>query len=153
MAAEKLVINGVEGITAAWRHADLSPLLDDPPMRGSNRLIPHAAGRRANPRYVDENGLLIPWLIFGNFNADGTSTSDAKQGLKDHFAYLRTHLGMATQAAPAEVVTAVWHLDDASTLSADVLVLGWRNTEKKSGGTWAKTSLELLFPGGGFDLT
>jgi hypothetical protein len=115
---EHLVINSIPLATPAWRIDDLSPLGAAPRLRGDNEIMPGAPGRRGFDRIRDELEAVITIVVNGARNNDGSPTSDARQGHRDHVRTLAAGLG------EGELVTAVWHQFDTSTWSTQVSVEG-----------------------------
>lgn len=145
-----LEVNGIPLATPAWRITDLSPLLDDGPVRGADLVMPLAEGARPYRRRRTVRVVTLPMDIFGDADIEGDPTPDAVQGAINNVIWLSGNLGIGEDAANDDgTVTAVWHLPNAAQLFAHVHVLGLLGTTDVAPGI-LRTTLDLSFPHGGF---
>lgn len=115
----ELVIDDVSLHTPAWSVLDLLPLWSFPPTRGSNVVIPGAAGKRAYRRRVDEMIALLQMLITGEVDQDDTPYDDLMEGLQTNLEYLWENVVSPPSGATR---TAVLTLPDGSTSTGPVQV-------------------------------
>lgn len=91
-ADEYLIINNVPLATPAWRLTDLTPLWTSAAVRGSDRLLPGAPGVRALRRRPTATVLVLPGVVFGNQDREGTAHPDARTGLHANIAVLQSEI-------------------------------------------------------------
>lgn len=84
-----LEIDGVPLSTPAWEHLNIGALYSGPNVRGENRVLPGASGRRALPWRADETMRTLSIAIFGNRSWDGTTNADPVAGLWANVAHLQ----------------------------------------------------------------
>lgn len=144
-----LTVNGVDLATHAWLITDLSDLLNDGRVRGSDRVMPHADGVRAFRRRRTARVATFPLMIWGGYDVDGVVQADPVQGAIDHMVYLSDNLGIGYDVGDG-TVPAVWHLPDGSTLEADVHVLGLIGTTDLGEEGVLRTTLDISIPSGRF---
>lgn len=115
-----LTIDDVDMLTAGWLALDLSPLEGMAALRGQNRILPGASGRRARRRRIDQTSVDIPMWITGAWDPIGAAPhSDPVLGLALNLDYLWDNVA----SPPAgETRTAVRTMSDASTRTAPVQV-------------------------------
>jgi hypothetical protein len=119
-----LTIGGVDlmrpgdGTFVAWSALDLGPFDDGPELRGGeSTLYPGVAGRRANPRRLDETTYrLSAFICTGALDPDGDPNTNPYQGLKDNKAYLFDNV----VAVGSTTKPAVYTAPNGSTAEADV---------------------------------
>lgn len=94
----ELTINDVSLHTPAWCATDLSELWGSFDLRGANRVIPGARGRRAFVRRVDETKYSIPLLITGYCDANGVPWAEDVEDTPDVYddIYDDVYQGFAT---------------------------------------------------------
>lgn len=123
-----LELNSVPLACPAWEVTNLEVLLaDDQAVRGSDRILPGAAGRRALPRVLDATVYTLGLEIWGQVDVDGAAIADPGAGLIAHLDYLKANLGLAAGSADG-TVPAELHRGSASTLIADVHFLGFKGS-------------------------
>lgn len=144
-----LEVGGVPLATPAWRIRNLSALWAGPELRGDSTLVPHADGRKANPRRVDETRMLFPLFVFGDADADGNryGKDDWELRLLLNAEFLIDNV--ISPPAVGATRTAVWHRPDGTTRSAEVQPVGaldlvWHAPHIQLG------VLDLLVPAGVF---
>lgn len=148
-ADEYLTVNSIPLATPGWRALSMAPLLDDPPMRGADGLIPQASGRRPFIRRRDSDVRTFPFAVFGHFDHEGTPYDDRRMGAIENLEYLKANLGIASSSGDG-TVPAVWHRRDDSEWIADVHVIGFVGARKVGGGVVIRTTLDLSIPAGIF---
>lgn len=84
-----LEIDGVPLSTPAWEHTNIGVLYSSAQVRGENRVLPGAAGRRGLPWRSDETMRTLTLAIFGNRTWDGTINADPVAGLWANVAHLQ----------------------------------------------------------------
>lgn len=141
--ATYLEVNSVPLATPAWRILDLSRLYGLE-VRGSDQIIPRAAGARAYRRWVASRVVGLPLLVVGAYDHEGTANANVYDGLDDNIDYLMTNVvdppATATHAA-------VWHRANGN-VSAGVHVEGF--DPQAWGRGWVRFTLELSIPAGRF---
>ena len=138
-----LEINSVPLATPAWRILDLSRLygLD---VRGSDRLLPTAAGVRPLRRRITIRTVGLPLLVLGATDHEGTPNANLYEGLDDNIDYLMTNV-IEPAATVAGTRAAVWHRANGN-VTADVHVEGLQPDTWGRG--WVRFVLELSIPAG-----
>lgn len=118
-----LTINSLSMHTFAWRVQDIRPLVSPAAFRGNNVIIPGASGQRAYPWRVDQADHTLDMLITGDCDASGTANVNVATGFYANWGTLRTSL-LTPPVAPTATLAATIVLPDATTVAADVQVLG-----------------------------
>lgn len=136
-----LEINSVPLATPAWRILDLSRL-HGLAVRGSDRLLPGAAGFRANRRRTTAYTQSLPMIVFGRYDREGNVLSNVADGLDDNIDYLLTNVITPPTSA---TVAAVWHRA-GGTKSAAIHVEGFEPNGWGNG--WIRFNLDLSIPAG-----
>ena len=90
--AHHLEIDGVPLSTPAWEHLNIQALYGGAYVRGENRVMPGAAGRRALPWRPDETMRTLTLAIFGARSWDGTTNVDPIAGLWANVAHLHNFI-------------------------------------------------------------
>jgi hypothetical protein len=98
--SEYLEFNGVPLSTPAWEALDLSPAYDAAPLRGEDRLIPEAQGRRALHQIVDELSFVIPLAVWGFKDWDDNEYADPMMGLLTNLEFLKANVFAPNPSAP-----------------------------------------------------
>lgn len=144
-----LTIEDVSLNTPAWTLPDLSPLWATPTLRGSNRLIPGLAGRKAYKRRLDETTHTLPILITGFCDQIGTPYDDLgisfSQGLESNIRFLQTAFGLDDPSAIASgdsTLTATFVLPSGDARIAPVQVLALSGQLQP--GWYFRGTLEIL---------
>lgn len=141
-----LEVNSVPLDTHAWRCLSYGDLFSAPAVRGDDRILPGAPGRRAYKRVVDATVKSLSMQVFGYKDQDGGAIADPLEGLLTHAAYLRANLGLAESTGDG-TVPATFHRGSLGNLTGDVTVLAitdWQNI----GGREATFRLDLSIPAG-----
>lgn len=144
-----LEINSVPLATHAWEIPDLSPLLDSGTLRGTDRLLPGAAGVRALPRRRTVTVLTFPLDVVGDVDDDGVAIADPNEGVNEHMAYLNANLGFASATGDG-TVPAVFHRGDLPSWTADVHFLGFKGSQKL-GEFLVRTTFDISIPAGAWE--
>lgn len=84
-----LSIGTVNFATPAFDISNIEILLDGPDVRGSDRLLPTAAGVKPYRRRATVSRRFLHLQIYGNAKRDGSATSSGIQGLIDNIALIR----------------------------------------------------------------
>lgn len=84
-----LEIDGVPLSTPAWEHLNIQALYGSASVRGENRVLPGASGRRALPWRFDETMRTLTLAIYGFQSWDGTLNADPVAGLWANVAHLQ----------------------------------------------------------------
>lgn len=116
---EYLEVNGIPLSTPAWRLLDLSALLDLPPVRGENEIIPGVEGRDPLAHFFDENVLQFPIEVTGDAAPDGEAYEDPMLGWQTNVELLTEGLGFGLTTGDG-TVPAIWHRRDDTTRTAAV---------------------------------
>jgi hypothetical protein len=141
-----LEVNSVPLDTHAWRVLSYGDLFSAPAVRGDDRIMPGAPGRRALRRLVDATVKSLSLHVYGWRDQDGGAIADPLEGLLTHAAYLRANLGLGLTTGDG-TVPAVFHRGSLANLTGDVTVLAisdWQNV----GGREATFRLDLSIPAG-----
>lgn len=141
-----LVVNSVPLDTHAWRVLSYGDLFAGPTVRGSDRILPGAPGRRAHPRRVDATVKSLSMHVFGYKDQDGGAIADPLEGLLTHAAYLRANLGLGLTTGDG-TVPATFNRGSLADWTGDVTVLAisdWQNIR----GREATFRLDLSIPEG-----
>jgi hypothetical protein len=141
-----LEINSVPLATPAWEIPDLSALLDSGNLRGSDRLLPGAAGVRPLRRRRTVWVLTFPLDVMGDVDEDGAPITDANEGVNEHMAYLNANLGFADPTGDG-TVPAVFRRGDLPAWTADVHFLGFKGS-RKLGEFLVRTTFDISVPAG-----
>lgn len=109
-----MTVNGLSMFTGCWFVGDMSAVLDDAEIRGSDRLIPMTPGVLARRRRRTVTRKDFPMFITGKYNQagalNGTTDTSWKNGLVTNIRALRVGLGIAEDApvGVAGTVDVVW---------------------------------------------
>lgn len=121
-ATEYLEIAGVPLATPAWRIVDLSAMFIGPALRGTDRLIPAAAGVKPYRRRATVTTKPFPMVIFGAKNQEGVANANVRVGLLTNIEYLRTNV-IDPLATGNGTRTVIWRRADGTTRTAQAHVL------------------------------
>jgi hypothetical protein len=149
-----LELNSVPLATHAWECPDLSPLLDDPTLRGTDVVAPYDDGVIAFRRRITATIVTLALDVTGDTDDDGNVNADPFEGLLVNFDYLKANLGLAEDTGDGTVLAA-FHRGDLPTLYARVHFLGFKgtNTFGVNPPRLIRTTFDLSIPEGGFTLT
>lgn len=141
-----LELNSIALACPAWEITNIEELFNDMSVRGSDRIMPGAAGRRALKRVVDATVFTFSFEVYGDVDVDGTPIADSAVGLIQHLDYLKANLGLADQTGDG-TVPAVFHRDTESSLLADVHFLGFKGSVL-SPPAFLRTTFDISVPYG-----
>lgn len=144
-AAEYLEIDGVPLFTYGWETVDLSELWAGGDVRGTDRLIPGAAGVRPYPRRTTVSIRSVPMVVYGHTDADGVPYADVRAGLEANLDFLRANVTDPTNVGDG-TRTATLHLPSGATRTGDVHVVGF--SLSPVGPAAVRAVLSLSIPGG-----
>lgn len=141
-----LELNNIPLATYGWETPDLSPLLDDPALRGTDRILPQRPGARGYPRVVTATIITLALDVVGAVDQDNDPYDDVFEGLITNFDYLKANLGLAEPSGDG-TVPAVFHRGDLDSLTTDVHFLGFKGTATKGTGV-IRTTFDISNPAG-----
>lgn len=125
-----LVIGGVSMHRPAWAvlgddtgAGGLLQLLSDVQQRGSDRVLPGAAGAIAYPRRIAPSTYELRILIAGDVDESGNLTANGKEGLVANLKYLMTNV-VEPVASATGTRAAVLTLPGQTATNADIHVFG-----------------------------
>ena len=141
---EFLTINSVElAIDGAWRVVDPQPLLGER-SRGTDFVIPGAAGVLPRARTRDALRAQLGMYVFGDNNQAGTPYANGRAGLRDNVEYLRANLLAHTVGE----VTCTYTFPDASTVSGSCLVVAIDVGEYQLAQNVARAAIDIILTDG-----
>ncbi len=127
-----------------YRILDLSPLYGMA-MRGSVETLPYVAGGEGYQHRVDARSVVLPMLVVGQFQSDGTPVSNIYEGLDDNVDEILSNVVLPGTTA----YRWYWHRATGGTdLQADVFVEQF--TPQAWGRGWVRFGLGLVIPAGRF---
>lgn len=140
-----VTIGGVPLHTPAWTTRDPLVLFQGASTRGSDRIIPGAAGVRPYKRRATVTQRTLLMIVYGHKQPDGTENADQVAGLIENLRHLREHVADPTGIGDG-TLTAELHLPDTSTVSGAVHVerFEWENMAPGA----AAATLDLSIVGG-----
>lgn len=144
-----LEVDGVPLATHGWEVYDLSPLLDDPDLLGSDRVIP-GAGVRAYPRVPTVTVITLALDVFGEVDEDDAPYDDPMTGLVTNFDYLKATIGQG--AAADGTVSATFHRGSLDPAIGPVTFLGFKGSSA-FGDANLRTTFDLSIPAGALVVT
>lgn len=129
--------------TAAYRITDLSPLYGLA-MRGSVVPTPYTDGGTGYQHRIDSRSVVLPLLVVGQYQSDGSSNSDIYAGLDDNVDEL-----LANVVTPGTTAYRwYWYRATGDMLQADVFVEQFEPRDWGRG--WVRFGLGLVIPSGRF---
>lgn len=150
-----LTVNGLAMFTGCWFIGDMSAILDDAELRGSDRLIPMAPGTLARPRRRTVTRKDFPMYVTGHYNQAGQVVGETeavwKSNLITNLRALKSGLGIG-EDAPSSIYGTVeveWTEPSGSIQTKDAHVLSPMKVQTKPGAV-AVAVLSLSFPSGVF---
>lgn len=138
-------IDGVPLATPAWEVLDLAPLLAGPDQRGSDVLIPGAAGVLPQPRRATVSKRSLPMVVYGDYDQDGAAVADGAAGLIANLDHLRANVTDPTGVGDG-TRTLTLHLTGGATRTCPVHVEGMDLGDE--GVPAVRAVLRLSFPSG-----
>lgn len=146
-AAGGLSIGGVNMMCPAWEVLNLLVLWSPAIQRGSDRVLPGAAGVVARPRRDTVTRHSLQLLIVGDVDRTGSTNSDLFEGLQANIDYLRANVVAPTGTGDG-TRSAVLTMPDASTRTEAVHVTALTLGEFRGDGAWVRAVLEVSIPSG-----
>ena len=140
-----LSISGIALGGPAWCVTDLSPLYETAEVRGTDRLLPSAAGVVAYPRRATVTRVDLNMVIAGGFDRFGVAYTDTKRGLYLNWKFLVDNL-VASPGGATGTRSAVLTTPALTTLSGSVHVQRLR--PGITPGPYMLAVLELSIPAG-----
>jgi hypothetical protein len=144
-----LEIDGVPLSTPAWEHQNIQTLYSGAGVRGENRVMPGAAGRRALPWRPDETMRTLTLAIFGDLSWDGPVNADAVAGLWANVAHLQTFI-VDNPLNTDSTRTAVIKRPGASDLVAKIQVRGFEIDDESYSPAAIAASMDIALLSGAF---
>jgi hypothetical protein len=141
-----LELNTVPMACPAWEIPDLSPLLDNAQVRGSDRILPSVDGVLAYRRRPTATVVTLPLDVVGLVDWDGNTVADPFAQLNIHMDYLRTNLGFASATGDG-TVPAILHRGSVDPMVGDVHFLGFKGSRTMGAGL-LRTTFDLSIPAG-----
>lgn len=146
-SAEHLVINSVPLATPAWRLTSLVPLWSGADVRGRDQLIPGVAGAIAHRRRATATRIVLPGIVFGVQDREGTPYADYRTGLHANIDVLLTQI-VEPVATAAGTHAATW-VRPGTDKTAAVHVTGFSTSDGVV--PWeVRFALEISIPAGRF---
>jgi hypothetical protein len=141
-------IDGVPLSTPAWEHLDIGAMYSGPAVRGENRVMPGATGRRALPKRADETTRTLTLAIYGFQRWDGEPYPDPVAGLWENLGHFTTNV---IDAPPTPDSTRLAKLirPAATELTARIQILGFEIDEAYSPAA-VSASMEIALIAGSF---
>lgn len=124
-------IGGVPLSTPAWEVLNIHVLMSGPGVRGENRVIPGAAGRRPLRHRPDERTVTLQLAVFGHVDPAGDPITDPQEGVWTNWLALRDQFTALLTTAGDSTVTATLNYA-GGTLSGPVQVLAYELGEPYS---------------------
>ena len=145
---EWLEIDGVPLSTPAWETTEASDLWSSPEVRGTDLVIPGAAGVRPYPRRPTVTPVTIELAIVGDVRWDGARHDDPRAGLAINCAHLEALTDPLTTATDGTRLAVLHYAQDTpwDTRQGRVHVLRLRIA--RNGPMFATGQLELSIPAG-----
>lgn len=144
-----LEIDGVPLSTPAWEHLDIHLLYSAPSVRGENRVMPGAAGRRALPWRPDETMRTLTLAIYGDKSWDGTTNADPVAGLWANIAHLQNFVvDNPLNAGSTRTATIKQHA--GPDLTATIQVRGFEIDEESYSPAAVSASMDIALISGSF---
>lgn len=141
------VLNGIN-LHQRWVCCyDLSPLLDDFDVRGSDQQISHVQGVRGYPRRRTATRKELPFLITGwvSYGAPSGLATNRPATLIENIEYLRANIGIGEQDGDGTVLL-VWTRPGGSVRQAEVHVSMPHGGLGRPIDSVARSKLVLNFP-------
>lgn len=141
-------VNSIPYATHAWEIPDLSSVLDDAPLIGSDRKIPQGP-TVPYPKFPDTQIMTFPLDVF-DVDEDGNPYEDKFEGLNINMAYLKANSGYASQVGDG-TVPLVFHRGEIDSQTVDVHHLGFKGTATMGtdkGDRHLRTTFDIAIPAG-----
>lgn len=148
-----LEVNGIPLATPGWECPDLSPLLDDPNVRGEDSLLPYVSGVVPHVRRI--TGTVYTFLldIHGDRDHQNNTYSDTLEGILTNLDYLKANLGLASSTGDG-TVPVVFRRGDLNALVGDAHFLGFKGSKTLGiPPQLIRTTFDLSIPAGRLEET
>jgi hypothetical protein len=146
-AAGDLTIGGVAMNCPAWKVLNLQVLWQPADQRGSDRIVPGAAGVVAYKRRATVTQHSLQLIISGTNDRTGAVVADAFEGLQANVDYLLANVVNPTGATDG-TRSAVLTMPDGTTRTEPIHVVGLEFGDAVENGTWLRAVLNLSIPTG-----
>jgi hypothetical protein len=144
-----LEIDGVPLSTPAWEHLDIQALYAGAAVRGENRVMPGAVGRRALPWRADETMRTLTLAIFGDMSWDGSTNADPVAGLWANVAHLQAFI-INNPGNAGSTRTATIKRNGAADLTATIQVRGFEVDSESYSPAAISASMDIALLSGHF---
>jgi hypothetical protein len=148
-AAGSLTINSVAMFGAAWKIRNLQVLWLPAPQRGSDIVLPGAAGVLGRKRVNTAAPYFLELIINGSVDRTGAAGATPWATLRTNIEYLRTNVVEPTGSTDG-TRSAVLTVPGGSTLTEPIHVLGLEEVQTAPNGAWMLAELEISVPSGRF---
>lgn len=149
--AHHLEIDGVPLSTPAWEHLDIQVLYSGPSVRGENRVMPGAAGRRPLPWRPDETMRTLTLAIYGDRSWDGTVNADPVAGLWANIAHLRAFVVDNPLNTTSTRTAVIKQVGGAADLTATIQVRGFEIDEESYSPAAVSAFMDIALISGRFE--
>lgn len=146
-AAGGLTIGGVDMTGPAWQVMNLHVLWLPAEQRGSDKIIPGVAGRKAYQRFADATTRTLELKITGTVDRLGATNSDRFEGLQANIDYLITNV-VNPPGTGDGTRSLVLTMPDATTRTEPVHVLGMDFGAINEAGVWVRATMDISIPSG-----
>lgn len=147
--AGNLTIGGVAMFCPAWRVDNITELWLPAEQRGTDKVRPGVAGRKAIKRRDDATRRSLRMLVVGDVDRTGAATSSLLAGLYTNIAYLRDNVVNPTNATDG-TRSAVLTVPGGTNITEPVHVTGMEISDLRQDGGWARLVIDLSIPSGRF---
>lgn len=135
--------------TQAWKILNLNTLMDGPAIRGSDRLLPGAAGVRARKRRADVTVHSMELIVTGITTSAGVRNADFAAGLWINLKYLRDNVTDPYSTGDG-TRSATLYLPDGTTQTASVHCSTLQTQPVDQSSYYVKATFDLSIPAGSF---
>jgi hypothetical protein len=147
-AAGNLTIGGIAMMCPAWKVLNLYELWQPAQQRGSDRLIPGAAGVLAQQRRKTVTARSLQMLIIGSHDRTGSAYGvDLYEGLQGNLEYLIENVIDPTGLTDG-TRSAVLTMPDSTARTEPIHVLGLQLGEVRQDGAWMRAVIDISVPSG-----
>lgn len=147
--AGNLTIGGVAMFCPAWKVENITELWLPAEQRGTDKVRPGVAGRKAVKRRDDVTRRSLRMLVVGDVDRTGASSSTLLTGLYTNIAYLRDNVVNPTNTTDG-TRSAVLTIPGGTTITEPVHVTGMDISDLREDGGWARLVIDISIPSGRF---
>jgi hypothetical protein len=144
-----LEIDGVPLSTPAWEHLNIHALYSGATVRGENRILPGASGRRGLVWRADETMRTLTMAIFGDRSWDGTPNADPVAGLWANVAHLHAFV-IANPLNDDSTRTATIKRSGQADMTATIQVRGFEVDDEPYSNAAIAATIDLALLSGRF---